>query len=123
EQLLARATAIIGDEIASPGIDNPGAGSTATPFGTPGDGVGNGSEQLLAFFSFDGFEGVQRYSYSVFHNNNRIYQSPVLTWEYGDNGRTWVGYYDPAGPITSGTWEVEIYADGTLLGTVPVDVP
>ncbi len=122
DQLRARGTALIGEEAAVPEIENPAGGERASTFGAPAAQLGEEPEQILAFFSFTGFESVQQYSWTVFHNNSRVYETPGMAWDYGDNGRTWVGYRSPDGPIASGSWEFEIYADGALVGVVSLEV-
>ena len=56
-----------------------------------------------------------------FRNNQIVYQSPSLNWEAGNSGTWWVGYSSPQ-PIGAGTWEIELYLDNELTGTMSVQV-
>ena len=120
--LRAQATALVGVEPRTPKITAAGSGSSATPDGRPQASVAANSTQALAFFDFTGMEGVQTMAWLVFNNNQRVYTSQVLRWDYGDSGRAWIGYA-PGRALGSGKWEIELHADGRMLGVMAVVVP
>ena len=45
----------------------------------------------------------------------------AVNWEGGNSGTWWVGYSSPQ-PIGAGTWEIELYLDNELTGTMSVQV-
>ncbi|MFA7249006.1 MAG: serine protease [Dehalococcoidia bacterium] len=120
--LRSQATALIGVDPKEPKVTVAGSGAAATADGRPQAPVVAASTQALVFFEFTGMEGVQTLEWLVFHNNQRVYTSPVLRWDYGDSGRAWVGYA-PGRALGSGKWEIELHADGRVLGVIAVVVP
>jgi S1-C subfamily serine protease len=122
DALRATSTVLLGVPGREPAISNIAGGSLATVQATALVGPFNGADQLLGFFDFTGFEEVSTFGWTVFHNNDRVYESPEIPWTYGDAGRTWVGFRDD-GPITSGLWEIEILVDGAMAGTIAIPIP
>ncbi len=121
-QLRSQATALVDVEPKKPEITGAGSSASAAPDGKPAAEVSPTSTQVLMFFDFTGMENVQNMEWRVFHNNQHVYASPVLHWEYGDSGRTWIGYA-PGRELGSGKWEIELHADSGVLGMMAVTVP
>ena len=121
--LRARGIAYVGSRPASaPAAKNFAGGSLASPDGTPSAVPQSGQSQLLGFFDYTGMEGVGLIQWIAFWNNQRVYQSPPITWNGGDTGKFWVGLR-PLDGVASGAWEFEVRADGKILGVIPVRVP
>ena len=120
--LRAQATALVGVEPRTPKVTAAGSGASATADGRPQGSVVAASTQALVFFDFTGMEAVQTLDWLVFSNNQRVYSSPVLRWDYGDSGRAWVGYA-PGRALGAGKWEIELHADGRVMGVIAVTVP
>lgn len=121
-KLRSQATALIGTDPKTPKLTAGGSGSASNAEGAPAAGVSATSTQLLVFFDFAGMEGTQSMDWLVFHNNQRVYTSPGLRWDYGDSGRAWVGIA-PGRALGAGKWEIEFHADGKVLGVLAVTVP
>lgn len=119
--LRSQATALVGVTPRDPKVTGAGSAASATPDGRPQAPLGAGAGQLLVFLDFTGMEGAQTMDWLVFHNNQRVYTSQPLPWEYGDSGRTWVGYA-PGQPLAAGKWEIEFHADGRVLGVVAATI-
>lgn len=105
----------------APGILNFRFASTVTPDQQPGAAPSGSANQVLGFFDFGDMGGVREYRWIVFRNNQIVYQSPSLNWSGGNAGTWWVGYSSPE-PIGAGTWEIEIYLDNNLAGTMSVQL-
>lgn len=120
--LRAQSTALIGTETREGKVTPAGAGSAATADGKPAAALTKDSTQALAFFDFTGMEGAQTLDWIVFHNNQRVYTSPLLRWDYGDSGRAWIGMA-PGRALGSGRWEFELHVDGKVLAVLPAPVP
>ena len=120
--LRAQSTAFVGVDPKEPKVTGVGAGSSATADGKPQTGLTATSTQALVFFDFTGMEGAQSMEWVVLNNNQRVYTSPVLRWDYGDSGRAWIGYA-PGRALGSGKWEFELHADGRVLGLIPAVIP
>ena len=99
-----------------------GSAATAAVDGDPGTPATATSLQALAFFDFSGMESAQTLDWLVFHNNQRVYTSPTLRWEYGDSGRAWVGY-TPNRALGAGKYEIELHVDGRVLAVLVIPVP
>lgn len=122
--LRARGVAYVGPRPASePAAKNFAAGSLASADGgTPTAPPRSGQSQLLGFFDYTGMEGVGLIQWNAFRNNQRVYQSPPIPWNAGDAGRFWVGVR-PLDGISAGAWEIEVRADGKIIGVIPARVP
>lgn len=119
--LRATATAIIGVPLSEVVITQVGGGTAATPEGNILTGVFSGAGQLLAFFDYSGMEGVRQIQWHVFRDNQRIYISPIVKWQYGDAGRFWIGLRDGT-PITPGLYEFEIHIEDRIAQILQVRV-
>jgi S1-C subfamily serine protease len=108
-------TAIIGVPLAEPDASFIFAASAATGEGNIAAGAFTGAPQLLMMFDLTGMEAVRRLEWVVFRDNQRVHTSPSIRWVYGDSGRFWVGYR-PDAAIGPGTWDVELHADGRIIG-------
>ena len=120
--LRAQSTALVGVDPREGKVTAAGAGSSATPDGRPQAGLSANSTQALAFFDFTGMEGAQTLDWIVSQNNQRVYVSPQLRWDYGDSGRAWVGFA-PGRALGSGKWEFELHIDGKVIAVLPATVP
>ena len=120
--LRAQSTALVGIDPKDPKATPAGTGSTATADGKPQAPATSTSTQALAFFDFTGAEGAQTLDWLVLYNNQRVYSSPTLRWDYGDAGRAWVGY-TPNRALGSGKWEIELHIDGKVIAVLPIVVP
>ena len=120
--LRAQSTALVGVDPREGKVTAAGAGSSTTPDGRPQAGLSANSTQALAFFDFTGMEGAQTLDWIVFQNKQRVYVSPQLRWDYGDNGRAWVGFA-PGRALGSGKWEFELHIDGKVVAVLPAVVP
>ncbi|MGE3857981.1 MAG: serine protease [Dehalococcoidia bacterium] len=120
--LRAQSTALVGVEARESKVTPDGAGSAATPDAKPAAALSKDSTQALAFFEFSGMESAQTLDWIVFHNNQRVYTSPPLRWDYGDSGRAWIGYA-PGRALGSGRWEFELHVDGKVVAVLPAPVP
>ena len=69
------------------------------------------ARQLLAFFDYEDAGGATQLRWIVFRDGGVEYQSPLVSWDGGDEGTWWVGFSGD-GPIGGGFWEFEIYLDG-----------
>lgn len=120
--LRAQSTALVGTEAREGKVTPAGAGSAASADAKPSAVLTKDSTQALAFFEFTGMEGAQTIDWIVFQNNQRVYTSPTLRWDYGDSGRAWIGFA-PGRALGSGRWEFELHVDGKVLAVLPVPVP
>ena len=120
--LRAQATALIGVEAREPKVSNFADGSVAAPDATARTGSVTGQQQLLVFFDYAGFEGVQRLDWLVFKDNQRVYTSPPVAWTAGDSGRFWVGYA-PGRSLGPGKWELELRANNRVMSVRAVVLP
>ncbi len=120
--LRAQSTALIGVEPKEAKAIAAGTGASATADARPQGAVTRDSTQALAFFDFTGMDGVQTLDWIVFFNNQRVYTSPQLRWDYGDAGRAWVGY-TPGKALGAGKWKIELHVDGRVLAVFPIVVP
>jgi hypothetical protein len=111
----ATATAVIGVTLATPDASFIFGASVATAEANIAAGAFNGAPQLLMIFDVSGMEAVRQLEWVVFRDNQRVYNSPVIRWVYGDTGRFWVGYR-PDGGVGPGTWDFELHADGRIIG-------
>ncbi|MEX2032123.1 MAG: hypothetical protein WEA81_04590, partial [Dehalococcoidia bacterium] len=111
----ATSTAVIGVPLAEPDASFIFAASVATGEANIAAGAFNGAPQLLMMFDVSGMEAARRLEWVVFRDNQRVHTSPSIRWVYGDSGRFWVGYR-PEGAIGPGTWDVELHADGRIIG-------
>jgi len=117
----ATATAVVGVELGQPVATFVAGGSAATTDGNISIGAFSGAAQVLAFFDVSGMDGARNVQWVVFRDNQPVYTSPDVAWQFGESGRFWVGYR-PDAPITPGTWDFELRADGQILavGSIPV---
>lgn len=119
--LRAQSTALLGVELHQPQISGFADGSAATPDATPASAPAASASQLLVFFDFKGWEGVQQLDWLVFHDNQYVYTSPPIRWMYGDSGRFWIGFA-PGAPLGPGKWDLELHADGRVMGVLAVTI-
>ena len=120
--MRASSTAYIGQPApAPPGVLNFRFASKVTPDQQPGTAPSGIANQVLGFFDFGDMDGVREIRWIVFRNNQVVYQSPSMNWNGGNTGTWWVGYSSPAS-IGAGTWEIEIYLDNNLAGTMSVQL-
>ncbi|MCK9486228.1 MAG: serine protease [Dehalococcoidia bacterium] len=117
----ARATAVVGVDLAQPAGSFALAASLANPDGTMAAGAFSGAGQLLMMFDLTGMEAVNEVHWVIFRDGQRSYVSPSLHWEYGDAGRFWVGYRSTEA-IGPGFWEFELHGDGRILTTGSVQL-
>jgi len=120
--MRAQSTALVGVEAREMKVTPAGSGSAATTDAKPKAGASASSTQVLGFFEFTGMEGALTIDWIVFHNNQRVYTSPRLRWDYGDSGRAWVGYA-PGRALGAGKWEFELHVDGKVVAVLPAAVP
>ncbi len=104
-----------------PGILNFRFASTVSPEQQPGAAPSGSAHQVLGFFDYGSMGAVREYRWIVFRDNQIVYQSPSLDWRGGDTGTWWLGYSSP-NPIGAGTWEIEVYLDNVLAGTMSVQL-
>lgn len=114
--LHARAVAVVGVNLVEPSGTFAFSASLANLDGSVAAGAFTGAEQLLMMFDLAGMEAVNEVHWVVFHNGQRVYLSPTLQWEYGEDGRFWVGYR-PSDVIGAGLWEFELHGDDRILAT------
>ena len=120
--LRSQSTALVGTDAREPKATGAGAASSATKDGKPQAGLSAASTQAIVFFDFTGMEGAQTVEWLVFNNNQRIYTSPTLRWDYGESGRAWIGYA-PGRALGSGKYEFELHVDGRVLGVIAATIP
>jgi len=120
--MRASSSAYVGEPAPeAPGVLNFRFASTVTADQQPGAAPSGTANQVLGFFDFGDAGSVREYRWIVFRNNQIVYQSPPLDWEGGNSGTWWVGYSSPE-PIGAGTWEIELYLDNELAGTMSVQL-
>ena len=113
--LHATASSVVGVEPGTPDAFFQFAASSATAEGNIQSGAFTGANQLLMMFDVVGMLGATQIEWHVFRDNTRVYTSPVVPWTSGSDGRLWVGFHPPEGPVTAGTWEFELHVDGAIV--------
>jgi hypothetical protein len=105
----------------APGVLNFRFASTVSADQQPGAAPSGTANQVVGFFDFGDTGGVREYRWIVFRNNQIVYQSPALHWNGGNTGTWWVGYSSPE-PIGAGTWEIELYLDNEIAGSMSIQL-
>ena len=113
--LHATATSVVGVEPGTPDAFFQFAASSATAEGNIQSGAFTGANQLLMMFDVVGMLGATQIEWHVFRDNTRVYTSPVVPWTSGSDGRLWVGFHPPEGPVPAGVWEFELHVDGAIV--------
>lgn len=113
ETMRANSAAIVGIELDEPAMSNPTFGSVAGASGLALSGPTSSAQQILLFFDYTGMDITQGVRWVVLRDDELIYQSSVVRWPGGANGRFWVGYSSEE-PIGPGRWSFQVVVDGEV---------
>ena len=111
----AASRAYIGWPAAEPSVGDFDFGESISAVFGPAESPRIGSEQVLAFFAYDGASVVERLSWVVYHAGIEYHRSPEVEWRGGEEGLWWVGVRIPGG-LTPGLWRFDILFDGEVVG-------
>jgi S1-C subfamily serine protease len=92
--------------------------STASPEQMPGAEAVASAGQIMMFFDYQQAAAVQTVRWIVLHDGRTVYQSPSTPWYGGDHGIWWVGAPADGAAIGGGNWEIQLYFDNLIAGSL-----
>jgi len=123
-ELVATATTYVGRSAVGPSIGPVTFAEDASdddqPIG-PTSSFAAGTQNLFAFFDYDGVASVGEYRWAWIWTDQstgqeRAYESDRYPWEGGDSGNWWVAYQSDES-LPGGNYQFELYMDDELVQT------